>query len=270
MTVHPDFATITERQQVIWAAGDFGRIGSLVVLPPELLCEALDIHPDERVLDVGAGNGAASLAAARRWADVTALDFVEHLLESAEKVAAVQNLRLRTKVGDAQALPFDDDSFDVVLSTYGAMFAPDQQRTADELVRVCKPGGRIGMTNWTPDSLVSGILETVATHVPPVAGLRPASEWGTQERLEELFGDRISALRIRDREFTFRFPSDEYMLEYYRAWYGPTREAFGKLDRGGQVRLSADLLALYGRHNRATDGTLVAASNYAEVVATVA
>ncbi|WP_202874268.1 class I SAM-dependent methyltransferase [Kribbella albertanoniae] len=253
-----------------WAAGDFGRIGSLVVLPPELLCEALDIHPDEKVLDVGAGNGAASLAAARRWADVTALDFVEHLLESARKAAAVQNLRLRTKVGDAQALPFKDGSFDVVLSTYGAMFAPDQQRTADELVRVCRSGGRIGMTNWTPDSLVDGIFKTVAAHVPRPAGLRSASEWGTRRRLEELFGDRISALQILDREFVFRFPSDEYMLEYYRAWYGPTLEAFDALDREGQARLSADLLDLYRRHNRATDGTLVATSHYAEVVAVVA
>ncbi|WP_405060188.1 class I SAM-dependent methyltransferase [Kribbella sp. NBC_01505] len=268
-TTGPDFEAITSRQQATWAAGDFGRIGSLVVLPPELLCESLDIHPGDRVLDVAAGNGAASLAAARRWADVTALDFVEHLLESAQKLATLQYLPIRTKLGDAQDLPFEDGSFDVVLSTFGAMFAPDQQRTADELVRVCKPGGRIGMTNWTPDSLVSGIFGVVGSHVPPAAGLRPADQWGTRARIEELFQNRIGALQIRRREFTFRFPSDEYMLEYYRAWYGPTQKAFERLDREGQSSLAADLLALYRSHNRATDGSLVAASEYVEVVAVV-
>lgn len=265
-----NFVAVTERQRAAWAAGDFGRIGSLVVLPPELLCEAVDVHPGERVLDVAAGNGAASLAAARRWAEVTALDFVDHLLESARTAAEVHGLELRTQVGDAQELPFADDSFDVVLSTYGAMFAPDQQRVADELVRVCRPGGRIGMTNWTPDSMLGDIFRTIGAHVPPPPGLRPATQWGTEDRLRELFGDRIGSLRVRIRQFTFRFRSPDHMLDYYRTWFGPTKVAFGNLDADGRTRLAADLLAVYRKHNRATDGTVAAPSDYAEVVATVA
>lgn len=265
----PDYEAITQRQQTVWAAGDFARIGSLGVLHGELLCEAVDIHPGERVLDVAAGNGATTMAAARRWAEVTALDFVDHLLDSAHRVANVQGFELNTRVGDAQNLPFDDDSFDVVISTFGAMFAPNQQRVADELIRVCRPGGRIGMNNWTPDSLIGDIFRATASHVPQPPGLRPAVAWGTEQRLRELFSDRITNLRVVRRQYTFRYHSPDHMLEYFRTWYGPTKMAFNSLDEDGQRLLADDLREVYLTHNRASDGTLVAPSDYAEIVATV-
>jgi ubiquinone/menaquinone biosynthesis C-methylase UbiE len=265
----PDYRAITERQQKTWAAGDYARVGSLSVLHGELLCEALDIHPGERVLDVAAGNGCASLAAARRWADVTATDFVDHLLDTARRVAEASGLTLAAQVADAQALPFDDDTFDVALSTFGAMFAPDQQKVADELVRVCRPGGRIGMVNWAPTSLIGDVFRATGKHVPPPAGLRPAIQWGDEERIRELFGNRISSLDIVTRQLTFRYRSPEHMLEYFRTWYGPTKVAFDSLDKDGQSALAADLIDVYSAYNRADDGTLVAPSDYVEIVAVV-
>ena len=265
-----DYTAITERQQQTWSDGDFARIGNLAVLHGELLCEAVDLHPGEEVLDVASGAGAAAIAAARRWCEVTASDFVPHLLESAAKVAECAGLSLRTHVADVQALPFADDSFDVVLSTFGAMFAPNQERTADELVRVCRSGGRIGMCNWAPDSLIGEVFRVTGRHVPPPAGLRPAIQWGTRERLEELFGDRVSSLRLQVRPYVFRYRSPEHMLDYFRSWYGPTKVAFETLDDAAAGELSADLLDVYRKYNRAIDGTLVAPSDYAEVVAVVA
>jgi SAM-dependent methyltransferase len=264
-----DYESITQRHQVVWAAGDFARIGSLSVLHGELLCEAVDVRPGERVLDVAAGSGAAAVAAARRWADVTAVDFVERLLESAWTIANVHGFDIQTRVADAQQLPFADGTFDVVLSTFGAMFAPNQQRAADELVRVCRPGGRIGMTNWTPRSLVADLFRATAAHVPPPPGLRPAIEWGTEPRLRELFQGRLRTVAVQTRYMTLRYRSPEHVLEYFRTWYGPTRMAFGSLDEAGQARLADDLLAVYRTHNRADDGTFVAPSEYAEVVAVV-
>ena len=265
-----DYSTIAVRQQRTWSDGDFARVGNLAVLHGELLCEAVDLHPGEQVLDVAAGAGAASLAAARRWCDVTASDFVPHLLDSTAKVAACSGLSLRTQVADAQALPYADNSFDVVLSTFGAMFAPDQQRTADELVRVCRSGGRIGMCNWAPDSLIGEVFRVTGGHVPPPPGLRPAIQWGTRERLEDLFGDRVSSLRLQLRPLVFRYRSPEHMLDYFRSWHGPTKVAFESLDDAAARELAADLLDLYRKYNRASDGTLVAPSEYAEVVAVVA
>jgi SAM-dependent methyltransferase len=265
----PDYRTITERQQRAWEAGDVARVGSLAILHGELLCEALDIHPGERVLDVGAGNGAAALAAARRGADVTATDFVEHLLHSAERIAEIHGLRLRTHVADAQSLPFPDDSFDVVMSTFGAMFAPDQQRVADELVRVGRPDGRIGMCNWAPVSLSGDVLRIMDRHVPPPAGLRPAIQWGCEDRLRELFGERVRTLDITTRQLTFRYPSATHMLDHFRTWDGPTKVAFDSLDTERQARLAADLIEVYSTYNRADDGTLVAPSDYVEVVAVI-
>lgn len=264
-----DYRAITARQRAAWAAGDFARIGSLGTIHGELLCEALDIHPGERVLDVAAGNGAAAVAAARRWADVVATDLVDHLLDSARLIAEAFGLSVRAQVADAQDLPFDDDSFDVVMSTFGSMFAPDQQAAADEAVRICRPCGRIGLVTWTPASLMGDVLKVTERHVPSPAGLRGAVEWGTEERIRELFGNRINSLRIITRQFTFRYRSPGHMLEYFRTWDGPTRLSFEGLDADGQDRLAADLLEVYATYNRATDGTLVAPSEYLETVATV-
>ena len=270
-TTAADFKAVAEHQRKTRAGGDFARVGPPAILHGELLCEAVDVHPGERVLDVAAGNGAASLAAARRWADVTATDSGEHLLESAQRAAGAQGLALHTQVADPQDLPFDDDTFDVVLSTFGAMFAPDQQAVADELVRVCRPGGRIGLVNWAPKSLIADVLRATGRQVPPAAGLRPAIEWGSEDRLRELFANRISGLNIQTRQLTFRYRTPERMLDWFRSWYGPTQVAFASLgaDADARDRLAADLIAVCNSYNRADDGTLVAPSDYVEVVAVV-
>ena len=262
-----DYSVITARQQQVWSEGDFSRIGVAAVIVGELLCEAVDLHPLEQVLDVASGSGNTALAAARRWAEVTASDFVPALLEVAERRAACEGLRLTTRVADAQDLPFPDASFDVVLSTFGVMFAPDQERAAGELLRVCRPGGRIGLANWVPDSGAGDMFRATTVHVPPPPGLRPPVEWGTRERLEELFGDGISSLSIQPRRFVLRAPSLEHMLEHFRTWFGPTKVAFAALDEAGQQALAADLMGVWAKHNRADDGTVVAPWDYAEVVA---
>jgi len=269
-TAPPDYEAITQRQQGVWSRGDFGRVGTLNVLHGELLCESLDIHPGERVLDVGGGNGCASLAAARRWADVTCTDFVPELLEQARQRAASEGVQFKTEVADAQNLPYPDDSYDVVVSTFGAMFAPDQQRVADELVRVCRPGGRIGMNNWSPGSMMHEVFGATGKHVPPPPGVQPVFNWGDEAKVRDLFGDRVSSLKFVPREIVWRFPSPGHMLEYFRTWYGPTVAAFGALDDDGRTSLGADLVDVYRKHNRADDGTLVAPSGYVEVLAVTA
>lgn len=261
-----DYAAVTARQQQVWSEGDFARIGVTAVLVGELLCESVDIQPGERVLDVAAGSGNAALAAARRWAEVTATDFVPHLLETAARRAEAEGLPLTTQVADAQELPFPDASFDVVLSTFGAMFAPDQERTATELARVCRPGGRIGMANWAPDGMVGEMFRATAAHVPPPPGVRPTVDWGRRERLEELFADAVSDLRVERRQFVFRYHSVESALEYFRQWFGPTKVAFASLDTAGQEALARDLMAVWAKRNRA-EGALVAPADYVEVVA---
>jgi ubiquinone/menaquinone biosynthesis C-methylase UbiE len=264
-----DYPAITAYHRAAWVAGDGARIGSLGTIHGELLCEALDIHPGERVLDVAAGNGAAAVAAARRWADVVATDLVDHVLDSARLIAEAFGLSVRTQVADAQDLPFEDDSFDVVMSAFGSMFAPDQQAVADEAIRVCRPCGRIGLATWTPASLMGDVFRVTERRVPLARGLRGAADWGTEERIRELFGNRINSVRIATLQFTFRYRSPRHMLEYFRTWDGPTRAAFEALDAGGQDGLAADLLDVYATYNRATDGTLVAPSEYLETVATV-
>jgi len=262
-----NFAGITERQQRAWSQGDFARIGVTAVIVGELLCEAVELHPGERVLDVAAGSGNTALAAARRFAEVTASDFVAELLETAERRAECEGLPLTTRVADAQELPFPDDSFDVVLSTFGVMFAPDQERTAAELLRVCRPGGRIGLACWTPDSVSGQIFRATATHVPPGPGVRPPVEWGRRERLQELLGNGVSALSTEVRQWVLRHFSPETALEWFRRWFGPTIAAFAALDEDGQAALAADLLDVWRRNNRSGDGTLMAPSDYLEVVA---
>jgi ubiquinone/menaquinone biosynthesis C-methylase UbiE len=265
----PDYRTVTEREHKAWSSGDFARTGSLAVLHGELLCEALDIRPGETVLDVAAGAGAASLAAARRWADVTATDIADSLLDPARRVADIYGLSLITRLADAANLPFEDDSFDVVMSTFGAMFYPDPQRVADEMTRTCRPGGRIGMCNWAPESLMAEIFRVTSRHVAALPGPRSAAEWGSQERLGEVFGNRIRSLQLETRQLVLRYRSPEHMLQWLRSWYAPTRTAFATLDRYGRARLAAELLEMVCASNWADDGTLVAASDYVEVVAVV-
>jgi SAM-dependent methyltransferase len=259
-----------EMARRIWSAGDFARVGARLVLVGELLAHSVDVHAGERVLDVAAGSGNAAIAAARRGGQVTASDFVASLLEVARKRAEVEGLGLATTEADAQALPFEDDAFDVVLSTFGVMFAPDQQRAADELLRVCRPGGRIGLTSWVPDGLMAANQLIVQEHVPPPPGagpMRRSVEWGDEARVRELLGERVSELRAERRTIELCAGSAAELVEFNRTWFGPVRMAYARLDESGQKHLRVGLEAAFERFNRATDGTLVAEAEYLEVVA---
>jgi SAM-dependent methyltransferase len=239
------------------------------VLPAELLCEAVDVHPGERVLDVATGSGAVSLAAAGRRADVTAIEHAGHVLDALPDVARALGVVVRTRVADAHDLPFVDDTFDVVLSAFGLTSTTSSERVAHELVRVCRPSGRIGLANWAPVSLMGDVLR--ATHRRPAsaATLRASREWGSEDHLRTLFGNRVKHLRVEVRTCTFRHRSPGHLLEWFRTSLGPTKAAFERLDRAGQTRLAADLLAIARTYNRADDGTVVAPTDYVEVVAVV-
>jgi SAM-dependent methyltransferase len=230
------------------------------------LCEAVDLAAGWRVLDVAAGNGNASLAAARRGCIVTAADYVEALLDRARQRAEADGLALATQVADAEALPFDDGSFDAVLSTFGVMFTPDPARAAAELLRVCRPGGRIGLANWTPDGFVGQMFKVIGRHVPPPGGLPSPLAWGTPGRLDELLG-RHAAVEVTSRHFVFRYRSAEDFFETFRRYYGPIERAWAALDEPGRASLRADLVALATEHNRDTRGSLAVPAEYLEVVA---
>ena len=263
-----DFAELTARQQQMWATGDFHRIGVAQIGVGERLVRSLGVRAGQRVLDVAAGAGNTALAAARRFANVTATDYVPDLLERADHRAEAEGLTLVTEVADAQDLPFEPGSFDVVTSTFGAMFAPDQEKTASELLRVIRPGGKVGMANWTPDGFVGQMFALGAKYNPPPPGVRPPSRWGTEAGLAELFGSRGVDVHIRTRHAEFVYPSPEFTLDYYRTWFGPTATAFASLDEEGQEQMAADLLALYAANNTVDDGTVLIAAPYLEVVAT--
>jgi SAM-dependent methyltransferase len=256
-------------QQQVWADGDFAKVGAAQVIVGERLAVAVDIHPGQRVLDVAAGTGNAALAAARRGAAVIATDFVERLLAVAAQRAEAEGLPLQTRVADAERLPFADGEFDVALSTFGVMFAPDQERAAAELIRVCRPGGRIGLTCWTPTGLIGSSQQVTARHLAPPPGSPRPTAWGTPERVRELFGDRVSDIRFRLRHTDLCGTSAAERVEFNRTYMGPTKAAFARLNPPAQQRLAADLTTDLERFNRATDGTLVAASEYLEVVADV-
>ena len=262
----PDYQTIKTRQQATWASGDFGRIGVTLQIVGEELCEAVDLRSTDRVIDVAAGNGNASLAAARRFADVTSTDYLSALLEQGMRRAAADGLPMMTRVADAENLPFPDGEFDVALSTFGVMFAPNQPRAAAELLRVVRPGGRIGLANWTPEGFIGELFRVMARFVPPPPGLAPPAAWGTEPRLVELFGHQASGLRSRQREFVFRYRSAEHWVELFRDYYGPTHRAFAALDEAGKKALHEALLNLLAKYNRGGRDTLIVPSDYLEVV----
>ncbi len=264
----PDLAAIKTRQQTTWAAGDFGQIGVRLQIVGETLCEAVDLRATDQVLDIAAGNGNATLAAARHFAHVTSTDYVPALLAQGKRRAEADGLPVTFQVADAEALPFDDASFDVVLSTFGVMFAPNQEQAARELRRVVVPGGKIGLANWTPEGFIGQLFELMSTHVPPPAGLRSPMAWGTETRLVELFGPHVTAIETTRRMYTFRFRSAEHWIEVFRTYYGPTHKAFAALDAKGQQALHADLLGFLARWNRSTGAGLVIPSEYLEVVLT--
>jgi SAM-dependent methyltransferase len=261
-----DLAAIKRRQQAAWATGDYAVVGTTLQIVGETLCEALDLRSGARVLDVAAGNGNATLAAARRWCDVTSTDYVCALLESGRMRAEAEGHAVRFQEADAESLPFGDASFDVVMSTFGVMFTPNQEQAARELARGCRPGGRIGLANWTPESFIGQVFKTIGKYVPPAPGMKSPALWGTRSRLEELFGRSAREIRTNSREFVFRYRSAAHWLEVFRTYYGPMNKTYAALDAGKQAAFTADLLALMESRNRSGDRTLVLPSEYLEVV----
>lgn len=262
-----DFEAVKARQQATWSSGDFGQIGVRLQIVGESLCDAVDLQAGDRVLDVAAGNGNASLAAARHFTHVTSTDYVPDLLEQARRRADADRLQITFQVADAEKLPFQDDSFDVVLSTFGVMFAPNQDRAARELLRVVRPGGKIGLASWTPDGFLGKLFEVISAHVPPPAGLRSPMDWGSEPRIVELFGPHVSDIKTRRKTYTFRFLSPEHWIFVFRTYYGPTHKAFNALDDAGKRSLHDALMDLLIRWNRC-DGTLCVPGDYLEVVVT--
>ncbi len=263
-----DLQAIKTRQQGAWSSGDYAIIGTTLQIVGEELCEALDLRSGQKVLDVAAGNGNVSLAAARRWCDVVATDYVPALLDRARERAAAERLNIAFHEADAEALPFSDESFDVVVSTFGVMFTPDQEQAAAELVRVCKPGGKIGLANWTPEGFVGQLFKTIGKHVPPPAGARSPALWGTRARLAELFEPHAASIRAEPRNFVFRYRSPEHWLETFKSYYGPVLKAFAALQPAQQAVLDQELMELIERFNRSGDTSMVVPSEYLEVVIT--
>ncbi len=267
-TPAPDLSAIKSRQQGVWSSGDYAIVGTTLQIVGEMLCEALDIRSGQKVLDVAAGNGNVSLAAARRWCDVTSTDYVPALLERGRMRADAEGLRIAFREADAEALPFPDASFDVVVSTFGVMFTPDQERAAAEMLRVCRPGGKIGLANWTPESFIGQLFKTIGKHMPPPAGLKSPALWGTRARLAELFASGVASVNAATRDFVFRYRSPAHWLEVFRTYYGPTHKAFAALQPAAQAALERDILELIARFNRADHGTMVVPSEYLEIVIT--
>lgn len=264
----PDYTAVKGRQQQTWASGDFHAIASLIVPVSERLCDAVDLRAGERVLDVATGSGNTAIAAARRLCNVTGIDYVPSLLERGRARAAAEGLSITFDEGDAESLPVPDASYDVVLSTFGSMFAPNQEQAARELLRACRPGGRIGLANWTPEGWIGEMFRVTSRLVPPPAGLRPPTRWGTEDGMRELFGDGVTALTATRQSFVWRFASAQQYLDLFRTYYGPTLKAFGALDEPGQQTLARDLIAAVERFNRSDDGTLLVPAEYLEVIAT--
>ena len=262
-----DLATIKGRQQVAWGSGDYAMIGTTLQIVGETLCEAVDLRGNQHVLDVAAGNGNATLAAARRFAEVVSTDYVGSLLERGRARAEANRLPVSFQEADAEALPFADSSFDVVLSAFGVMFTPKQEQAASELIRVCRPGGKIGMANWTPQGFIGKLFKTIGKYVPPAPGVKSPALWGTNAHLEALFGSK-GTVAVEAKTFVFRYKSPKHWVEFFRSYYGPIVKTFAAVDPEVREALEADLYALLDEFNIAEDDTLVIPGEYLEVVVT--
>lgn len=264
----PDLKAIKTKQQAAWSSGDYAVVGATLQIVGEQLAEAMDLRAGAKVLDIAAGNGNFTLAAAHRWCNVTSTDYVEALLNRGRLRAEAEGLKVTFQKADAEELPFGDGAFDAVASTFGAMFSPDQGRTASEMLRVCRSGGRIGLANWTPDGFIGQMFKTIGKHLPPPAGLKSPALWGTSEWMEKAFGAESSALKAKPRNFVFRYRSPQHFLDVFRDYYGPMLKAFEALNAAGRKALSQDIIELIGRFNTSSDGTVVVPGEYLEVVVT--
>ena len=266
MSTPLDLKALKTRQQAAWASGDYAVIGTTLQLVGERLAEACDLRWDEQVLDVAAGNGNATLAAARRGCRVTSTDYVGALLKRGEERAQAERLDIVFQEADVEALPFPDGAFDAVISTFGVMFAPDQAQAASEMARVCRSGGRIGLANWTPEGFVGQMFKTLGRHVPPPSGAQPPSRWGDEGQLRQLFGEAIGTLQVSRQQFNFRYRSAAHFIEVFRTWYGPVHKAFASLESAAADELEQDLTELLDSSNQAGASSLVVPSEYLEVV----
>jgi ubiquinone/menaquinone biosynthesis C-methylase UbiE len=267
-TTGPDLNAVKGKQQAAWSSGDYAIVGTTLQIVGELLAEAMDLRSGQKVLDVAAGNGNITLAAARRWCDVTSTDYVDTLLARGRKRAEAEGLSVKFEVADAESLPFPDGAFDAVVSTFGVMFTPDQERAAAEMLRVCRSGGRIGLANWTPDGFIGQMFKTIGKHLPPPACVKSPALWGTRARLEELFGNGARVIAAEPRFFSFRYPSPQRFLNIFRDYYGPMLKAFEALDDAGMKALARDIVDLIGRFNASGDQTMVVPGEYLETVIT--
>lgn len=268
MDTSVDLTALKGRQQIAWASGDYSVIGTTLQLVGELVAEACDLRTDERVLDVAAGNGNATLAAARCGCKVVSTDYVGALLERGAERARAERLTVNFLEADAEALPFEDASFDAVVSTFGVMFSPNQPKAAAEMARVCRAGGRIGLANWTPEGFIGKVFKTLGRHLPPPAGVQPPSSWGVEANLHSLFGETASAIVVTRRLFNFRYRSAAHFIEVFRTWYGPIHKAFATLPGDAALALERDLTDLLNEMNRAGSSSLVVPSEYLQVVVT--
>lgn len=262
----PDLATVKIRQQAAWSSGDYAVVGATLQIVGENLCEAMDLRAGQSVLDVAAGNGNVTLAAARRWCDVTSTDYVGALLERGRARAEAEGWQIEFKEADAEALPFKDGSFDAAVSTYGVMFTANQDKAATELIRICKSGGKIGLANWTPDGFIGQLFKTIGKHMPPPAGVKSPALWGTRARIDELFKAQASTIEVSARNFMFRYRSAQHWIDVFKAYYGPLLKTVAALPPQGQTALLADIAALVDRLNQAKDGTMVVPGEYLEIV----
>jgi SAM-dependent methyltransferase len=265
----PELRAIKARQQSAWASGDFSMVASRIVLVAEALCDHADLRAGWHVLDVATGSGNAAIAAARLGCVAAGVDYVPALLEKGRLRAHAEGLGVDFVEGDAEELPFPDESFDAVTSVFGSMFAPDHWRAAAELLRVCGAGGTIALASWTPDGFIGELFRTVARHVPPPAGVPSPMLWGTEPHLREIFGNGISSLEVTERTFEFRFRSAEEFVLFFRLWYGPTLKAFAAVEGDARIALERDLVALAGKWDRLRDGGSIAIpAAYTEAIAT--
>ncbi len=268
MSNTPDYDAIKNKQQVTWGSGDYSRIGVTLQISGELLCEAMDLHAGQTVLDVAAGNGNASLAAARRFCKVTSTDYVPELLEQSKQRANADGLPIEYQQADAENLPFADNQFDNVVSTFGVMFTPNQARSAAELIRVCKPDGKIGLANWTPSGFIGQLFKTISQYVSPPPGVQSPAAWGTTAFYETHFKPHCANIKSESQMFVFRYPSPQHWLNLFKTYYGPVLKTFEALDDANREKLTADILDLINTLNQANDGTIVVPSEYMETVIT--
>ena len=260
------FEALKQKQQGAWASGDYAVVGTTLQIVGEQLCETIDLSSDSKVLDIAAGNGNATLAAARRFCDVTSTDYVPALLDKARLRADADGLAVNFQTADAENLPFEENSFDVVMSTFGVMFTPDQAKAASEMMRFVRPGGSIALANWTPESFIGRIFKTLGKYLPPPRGVSSPALWGTQARLTEVYGDTASDIALHPRSFVFRYRSPDHFMDIFQTYYGPIHKAFLALDEDGQASLDADLRALIAEMNTATDGTMAVPAAYVDAV----